>query len=93
MFRGSMKGTGYPIYSPVSLLLPLPCITVCHHISTGLYMFISILSTESEVVHGSTKVNEKHVESATCVPLNTLRTGPFKLFKRPFPGFLTTLTL
>ena len=25
--------------------------------------------------------------------LNTLRTGSFKLFKRPFPGFLTILTL
>ena len=24
---------------------------------------------------------------------NTLRTGSFKLFKRPFPGFLTILTL
>jgi len=25
--------------------------------------------------------------------LNTLRTGSFKLFKRPSPGFLTILTL
>jgi hypothetical protein len=25
--------------------------------------------------------------------LNTLRTGSFKFFKRPFPGFLTILTL
>jgi len=24
---------------------------------------------------------------------NTLKTGSFKLFKRPFPGFLTILTL
>jgi hypothetical protein len=24
MFRGSMKGTGYPLHSPVSTLLPLP---------------------------------------------------------------------
>jgi len=34
----------------------------------------------------------------SCLPhdlprLNTLRTGSFKLFKRPFPGFLTILTL
>ena len=36
MFRGSMKSTGYPLHSPVSLSLPLPCVTVCHHISTGL---------------------------------------------------------
>jgi len=37
MFRGIVKGTGYQLYSPVSLSLPLPCVTVCHNISTGLY--------------------------------------------------------
>jgi hypothetical protein len=36
-FRGSVKSTGYPLHSPVSPSLPLPCVTVCHHISTGLY--------------------------------------------------------
>ena len=36
MFRGSVKGTGYPLHSPVSPSLPLPCVAVCHHISTGL---------------------------------------------------------
>jgi hypothetical protein len=39
MFRGSVKSTGYPVHSPVSPALPFPCITVCHHISTGLYAF------------------------------------------------------
>jgi hypothetical protein len=28
-----------------------------------------------------------------CDSFNTLRTGSFKLFKRPFLGFLTILTL
>ena len=37
MFRGSVKSTGYPLHSPVSTSLPLPCVTVCHHISAGLY--------------------------------------------------------
>jgi hypothetical protein len=37
MFRGSMKSTGYPLHSPVSPSLLLPCVNVCHHISTGLY--------------------------------------------------------
>jgi hypothetical protein len=37
MFRGSVKSTGYPVHSPVSPSLPLPCVAVCHHISTGLY--------------------------------------------------------
>ena len=44
MFRGSVKGTGYPLHSPVSPSLPLPCVTVCHHISTGVYYWnINIL--------------------------------------------------
>ena len=37
MYRGSVKSTCYPLHSPVSSSLPLPCVTVCHHISTGLY--------------------------------------------------------
>ena len=36
-FRGSVKSTGYPLHSPVSPSLLLPCVTVCHHISTELY--------------------------------------------------------
>jgi len=40
VFRGSVKGTGYPLHSPVSPSLPLPCVTVCHHISTGLHLLI-----------------------------------------------------
>jgi hypothetical protein len=36
MFRGSVKSTGYPLHSPVSSSLPFPCVTVCHHIWTGL---------------------------------------------------------
>ena len=35
--RGSVKGTGYPLDSPVSPSLPLPCITVCHQVSNALY--------------------------------------------------------
>jgi len=42
-FRGSVNSTGYPIHSPVSHSLPLPCVTVCHHISTGLYHSIQNL--------------------------------------------------
>ena len=41
MFRGSVKSTGYPLHSPVSPSLPHPCVTVCHHVSTGLYVLPS----------------------------------------------------
>ena len=40
-FWGSVKSTGYPLHSPVSPSPPHPCVTVCHHISTGLYLPIS----------------------------------------------------
>jgi len=35
MVQGSVKNTGYPLHSPFSPSLPLPCVTVCHHVSTG----------------------------------------------------------
>ena len=41
MFRGSVKGTGYPLHSPVSSSRPLLCVTVCHHVSSGLYVLQS----------------------------------------------------
>ena len=44
MLRGSVKGTGYPLHSPVSPSLPLLCVTVCHYISTGLYRSFHFLS-------------------------------------------------
>jgi hypothetical protein len=41
MFRGSVKSTGYPLHSPISPSLPLPCVTMCYHISTGLYNIVA----------------------------------------------------
>jgi len=46
MFRGSVKGTGYPLHSPVSPSLPLLCVTLCHHISTGVYCVIDLLNSQ-----------------------------------------------
>jgi hypothetical protein len=37
MFRGSVKSTCCPLYSPVSPSLSLPCVTVCYDISAGVY--------------------------------------------------------
>ena len=42
MIRGSVKSTGYPFHSPVSPSFPRPCVTVCHHILNGLYLFLRI---------------------------------------------------
>ena len=50
MLRGSVKGTGYPLHPPVSPSLPLPCVTVWHHISTGLhYAHRSFATTVSQL--------------------------------------------
>jgi len=35
IFRGSVKSTGYPLHLPISPSLPLPCITMCHHVSNA----------------------------------------------------------
>ena len=42
MFRGSVKGTGYPLHSPISPSLPFLCVTMCHHISTGAYQLFLV---------------------------------------------------
>ena len=47
MFRGSVKSTGYPLHSPVSPPLPLLCVTVCHHISTGVYRTVLLPNSEN----------------------------------------------
>jgi hypothetical protein len=39
------KSSGYTLQSPIFLSLPLPRVTVCHHISNGLYSFL--LESES----------------------------------------------
>ena len=50
MFRGSVKSTGYPHHSPVSPSLALPCVTVCHHISIGLYYHSGVLLEDDQAV-------------------------------------------
>jgi len=47
MFRGIVKGTGYPLHPPVSPSFPLPCVTVCHHISTGLHLKAPAIFSEA----------------------------------------------
>ena len=64
MFRGSVKSTGYPLHWPVSPSLPHPCLTVCHHISTGLYSKLSLqtsLSTKQNNIYILTKCRIKAV--------------------------------
>ena len=41
-FGGGLESTGYPLHSPVSPSLPLPCVTVCHQVPNELYMCYKI---------------------------------------------------
>ena len=56
MFRGSVKSTGYPRHSPISPSLPLPCVTVCHYFSTGLYPFLHYVSVRPFLPHLTSSV-------------------------------------
>ena len=64
MFRGTVKGTGYPLHSPVTPSLPLPCVTVCHHISKTVYLPVgqTILYENSPVQNGDV-TQRKEVQS------------------------------
>ena len=54
MLRGSVKGTGYPLHSPVSPPLPLPRVTVCHHVSADVQRHYFIISPLEQVGIGTT---------------------------------------
>ena len=77
VFRGSVKGTGYPLHSPASSSIPLPCVTVCHHISPGLSItshlmigmtILSIISGLTVALPGSdTASTWMHLCASPCV--------------------------
>jgi hypothetical protein len=72
MFRGSVKGTGYPLHSPVSPSLPLPCVTVCHRISTGVYNHLTEdepLGSKhvEEIITYNTSLEYKHYVGFYCI--------------------------
>jgi len=56
------KTTGYPFHSHVSPSLPLPCVTVCHQVSTELYDI-----TKTFVVAGSRLIKEGKTVSGNCI--------------------------
>jgi len=70
MFRGSVKGTGYPLHSPASPSLPQPCVTVCHHISTGVYYKRTLVA-----VRLKHRLQTWHLGSCTGTRMGMLHTG------------------
>jgi hypothetical protein len=70
MFQGSVKSTGYQFHLP----LPLQCVTMCHHISTGLYQYVySFFITKGMLTSSSHPTMSCHPPSETSVPNNRLK--------------------
>jgi len=53
MFRGSVKSIGYLLHLTVSSSLHLPCVTVCRHISIGIYLLNGILVMPTQGMLGN----------------------------------------
>jgi hypothetical protein len=83
MFWGSVRCTGYTLHSPVSPSLPIPCITVCHHISTGLYYSLVMKMVKNFLLF------VKHELAPGCVHLFTLVLYMAETFERS--DFFTAL--
>jgi hypothetical protein len=79
MFRGSVRNTGYPLHSPVSPSLPLPCVTVCHHISAGLYYLAAPhLRSSNAITFAQCRVIyscHSHTCHLTCTDLHGIYEG------------------
>jgi len=83
MFRGSVKGTGYPLHSLVSPSLPLPCIAVCHHISAALYCCtVPIERPGCSTVNSTTCNTDQHTDCPECL-LPCLSSVPHRSLPNP----------
>jgi len=68
VFCSHVTLTGYPLHSLVSPSLLLPCVTVCHHISTGLYNKFCVCIKACTAVHVRSP-------QRTCCQYHELRTA------------------
>jgi hypothetical protein len=77
MFRGSVKGTGYPLHSPVSPSLPVLWVTVCHHISTGAYHLYRFLPKHgyASLLNVAWSLRMRSLVHGPPSPLDRLRTA------------------
>ena len=66
IFRGSVICTGYTLRPPASPSLPIPCVTVCHHISTGVYYFFAKCGTHIHLLDKDNRFRSYwHLAAAT----------------------------
>ena len=97
MFRGSVKGTGYPLHSTVSPSLPYPCVTVCHHILTGIYNTSGIRNAKTWLLGGpefvTRKINKTYYNSVSQPPGRGPVPGPGINYTGPREVLLKFVTL
>jgi len=67
MFWGSVKSTGHPFHSPVSPSLPLPCVTVRHHISIGVYLKLRCSNRHLWMLTEKSKSTYWDINRLSCV--------------------------
>jgi len=105
MFWGSVKSIGYPLHLPVSPSLPLPCVTVCHRISTGLYFSRHPVHTnnltDSHHCHACNSIITNYISYQICsyicqLPLNWFSHSSLLVITvnlRAAENFCTAITL
>jgi hypothetical protein len=77
MFWGSVKSTGCPLHSPVYPSLPFPCVTVCHHRLTGVY----IQTTDNADVNRTSAAIASNTECRLRTSAFTSRKSPHTTIK------------
>ena len=66
--------TGYPLNSPVSPSFHLPCVTVCHHISVGVYLQMASTSYCVEICAMPAELNLLDFFHQFCIRSGIRRT-------------------
>ena len=84
MIQGGVKGTGYTLHSPFSPSLPLPCVTVCHHVSTGLYQQPSLLQVSTFITRSLFMYFLLFSEQTPCIFTHTQHRIPCFVEDRVF---------
>ena len=75
------KTAGYPLHSPVSPSLPLPCVTVCHQIPRALYwIFLNMLYTLRSFFSSKWSLFHNATFFGSCI-IHILYTGCAKIKK------------
>jgi hypothetical protein len=81
MFRGSVRSTGYPLHSPVSpFTSPPPCVTVRHHVSTGVHIFCMCDCSFSQHAMRRSRIILPSVATLAVPHFSTLSQGGKKIY-------------